>query len=204
MRRKLSAGWSSWVALVVEQQEAKEERQSSRSVMLHLANRKLSVGWNAWVAFASERLEALQLIRRGINFMASRKLAQALMSWLGAVDAEASNYSTLDPNPCQRAKPCRHSNQVNKRRKLTMTLTKMFKRQCLLALKAWNEKAMKEIGTNLHLFGGIEMQRGVFYTFLHCFPLVKDSNGGDLTYGIRGYTKDFFDIFWDGIGDWER
>ena len=92
LRRKLSAGWSSWVALVVEQQEAKEERQSSRSVMLHLANRKLSVGWNAWVAFASERLEALQLIRRGFNFMASRKLAQALMSWLGAVDAEASNY----------------------------------------------------------------------------------------------------------------
>jgi hypothetical protein len=89
------------VALVEEQQEAEEQRQSARSVMLHLANRKLSVGWNAWVAFASEQLEALQLIRRCLNFMANRKLAQAFMSWLGAVDEEASSYSTLDPSQPQ-------------------------------------------------------------------------------------------------------
>ena len=53
------------------------------------------------MAFASEQLEALQLIRRCLNFMANRKLAQAFMSWLGAVDEEASSYSTLDPSQPQ-------------------------------------------------------------------------------------------------------
>ena len=67
-----------------------------------------------------------------------------------------------------------------------------------------NEKVMKEIGKKLHDFGGIEMQRAIFYTFLHCFPLMRDSTGEDVTFYIRGYAKNFFDISWNGIGDWQR
>ena len=91
MNGKLSAGWNSWVELVEEQREAKELLESACSVVLHLMNRKLSIGWNAWATMASERLDALQLIRRCFNFMQNRKLAQAFMSWLSAVETQASN-----------------------------------------------------------------------------------------------------------------
>ena len=71
-----------------------------------------------------------------------------------------------------------------------------------------NETMMKEIGMNLHLFGGIEMQRAIFYTFIHCFPAMKkvdeDGHHEDIMLEIRGYCKDFFDFFWDGVGGWKR
>ena len=91
MNCKLSAGWNSWVAMVEEQREAQEVREGARSVVLHLMNRKLSIGWNAWAAFISERLEALQLVRRCLKFLVNRQLALAFMSWMGAVEEEASN-----------------------------------------------------------------------------------------------------------------
>jgi len=51
--------------------------------MGHLMNRKLSAGWRALQAAAAERREAMQLMRKGLSFLANSKLAVAFASWRG-------------------------------------------------------------------------------------------------------------------------
>ena len=45
-------------------------------------NRELSKGWGGWTAMVAERAAALMLMRRGLSYLANRKLALALNTWV--------------------------------------------------------------------------------------------------------------------------
>ena len=63
---------------------------------------------------------------------------------------------------------------------------------------------IKKIGMELHLFGGIDMQRAAFYTFSHMFPKLKnDRSGEDMVSEIRSIMKTEIEENWDGIGEWK-
>ena len=65
-----------------------------------------------------------------------------------------------------------------------------------------NEAAVKEIGKKLYSFGGIEMQRAVYYTFVHLFPTVR-AGEADVFSVIRIHCKGEIERLWDGIGNWK-
>ena len=60
----------------------------TRRALNHLTNHQLSGGWNSWSKMVTERREAMELMRRSLSSLMSRKLAMGFQSWLGTNAAD--------------------------------------------------------------------------------------------------------------------
>ena len=118
--------WKLTVKLMVTQEK------TWTAFFAKVENMQLNMGWQKWkTCFYEEQMPPEQIIR-------------ALQERVEKQRAETGRYEAELEKIClAQTKHLFDNLGDDKRRKLTMTLTKMFKRQCLLALKAWNEKAMK-------------------------------------------------------------
>ena len=118
--------WKNTVKLMVAQEK------TWTGFFKKIENIQLNMGWQKWKTnYYEEQMPPDQILR-------------ALQERVDKQRAETGRYEAdLEAIILSQTRHLFDHLSDDKRRKLTMTLTKMFKRLCLLALRSWNEKALK-------------------------------------------------------------